>query len=168
MQPQTSTAPRTGGVVAGRVFDWRESGPLLDLDTLVSGGTGIRAWWSIFTVINPPPIGWFYAFDFPDTEIAFAPNTTDVSSVTDASTFAYENDWSAGPATLGEFFFLRNINTGFYAAIRVDSIHGQTNPEAKVDVTWYLQTDGNPDFSSFIEFDDFESGDLSFWSLVVD
>lgn len=155
----------SGDVQAGRIFAWPEAGPAFDFDGAVAVTSGIRTRWSIAN-LGSAPRGWAYAVDFPTTEISHQPNVAEVSMVTDASTLEYEEDDFAGPGFEGDYFFLRNLETGFYAAIRFDSIYGPSLFEAEADVTWYLQENGTADFSSFINFDDFESGDLSYWSLV--
>jgi len=136
-----------GGTIAtGTIVGWPESGDEFIFDDFVTVTSDIQGWWSLNTLSQQ--LGWFYAYNFPTTEIAHAPGVTEISEVTDASAFAYEMVYSTGPVGVGEFVFFRNLESGFYAAFRVDNVYGPSAVEALADITWYLQMNGTADFSS--------------------
>ncbi len=150
------------GIESGKVFDWLEFGAHFKFDDHVSVVTDIEVLWS--QSFLTPPRAYFYAAEFPVAEVALAPGVQHVSEVSDASALIYEIIWGAGPVDVGEFVFFRNPTTGFYGAMRFDWAYDSGGPQALADVTWYLQQDGTADFSAFVFFDGFESGDTAFWT----
>ncbi len=127
-------------VKTGFIDDWFESGHTFAFDNYVSNTTDIVAWWSLASSNS----GWFYGYN-ASTKVAIARGVTDITQVTDASVYAYE-DWSVGPVRPGEFVLFYNTQTRYYAAFKVDRIY-QTG--ALISITWYFQADGSADFSSF-------------------
>lgn len=159
----TSVVATKPSIAVGRVIAWPESGFVFEFDNFASVRSEILSWWSIND--QQSSLGWFYAYTFPSVEITHVPDIKHVSEIGDASALDYSTDWSVGPVGVGDFVVLRNLSTGFYAALRIDDI--PSSGRAVANVTWYLQEDGSADFSSHIFFDNFESGNVVFWSNSV-
>lgn len=134
-------------------------------------------WTSTFSIENP--LAYFYGsknfmslFFAPNdylTDVAFATGVTDISQITDASIFSFTDssmagspyffsgDYNAvGPSKSGDFIVMKNIFTGNYAALRIDSLVPNNSYSADgveryfspiLTGTWWLQTDGTGNFS---------------------
>jgi len=121
---------------------WPESGYVFLFDDYVTVVSNIEAWWSI-NRLNPDR-GWFYGYNL-STQVAHVTGVADICEIADASIYSY-SDWSVGPVDEGDFVLFRNLNTGFYAALRVDDIYGPSPLSATLDATWYLQENGSASF----------------------
>ncbi|MCK6562982.1 choice-of-anchor D domain-containing protein, partial [bacterium] len=126
--------------MTGFINDWWEGGPALAFDYLVPVQSGILGWWSRNTATH----AWFYGYN-ESTEVAHVTGISDISEIADASIYPYD-DWAVGPVGAGEFVLFHNTATGYYAALRIDRF---LDAGARIDLTWYFQSDGSPDFSSF-------------------
>ena len=129
-------------VFSGTIVGWPESGFLFQFDDYVNVVSYIQAWWSI-NGLNPDR-GWFYGHN-SSTEVAFIVGITDVCEITDASIYTYDS-YSVGPVYEGDFVLFHNIYTDYYAAFRVDDIYGTQASNSYLDVTWYFQQNGTPNF----------------------
>ncbi len=136
-------------VISGTITNWPESGSFM---TVGDGTNSVTMWWSI----NYYDLGWFYGSAYgTGTDIAVATGITDVTQITDASTFSYTNSY-VGPIGdadyntngIGTFLAWRNTTTGYYGVLRVDDIHSvdPSQPYGELDGTWWFQTDGTGNF----------------------
>ena len=133
------------GILYGGITAWAESKNRFIFDNLVTIiDSQIEIDWS-YNSYNPDR-GWYYPRG-NGTEIAWVPDIADISEVTDAAQYTYSTA-ATGPANEGDFLFLRNLQTGFYAAIRLDNMYPHTDGYPALDATWYLQTNGSTDFST--------------------
>lgn len=136
------SASANSGVVSGTIIGWPETSYLFYFDDFVSVDSDIVAWWSIMNVDLEK--GYFYVGN-DSTEVARVLGITDICEVTDATTYDYV-DFATGVVEEGGLVIFHNTTTGYYAAFRVDDIYGPSNPDALVDVTWYLQENGSANF----------------------
>jgi hypothetical protein len=93
-----------------------------------------------------------YAYTY--TDVGIATGITNITQITNAAVFPLQTDYltSVGPVPdaaanggIGTFIILRNSSSGYYAVVRIDDVHS-----SQLDVTWWLQTDGSGDFSSYV------------------
>ena len=139
-------------VITGTISDWPESGPN---ETFGDGMNSVTMFWSI----NTFDLGFFYGSGFTDdSDVAIALGITDVTQIVDASLLTYTSsfvgpvcDADCDPLGVGTFLVYNNINTGHYGVFRVDDIVVPDGDffSATVNGTWWFQTDGTGDFSSF-------------------
>lgn len=150
-------------VESGKLLDWPDSGSDFVFDDHSSATSGIEAWWALVSIATQS--GKFYPIGATN-EAAHVQDVGAIWQIVDASAYGYSTS-PVGPVSEGEFVVFRNTATNMYGAFRVDDIHGPSDFEAYVDITWYLQTDGSADFSSFANIfsDGFEDGDSGAWVL---
>lgn len=141
-------------IITGTINDWPEAGPV---ETIGDGFNSVSMFWSI----NTQDRGFFYGSGFTgDSDVTIAAGVTDVTEIVDASIYAYTSSF-VGPVCdadcdafgVGTFLIWNNIGTGFYGVLRVDDIFvpgGNDFFNATLDATWWFQTDGTGDFSSFV------------------
>ena len=130
----------TTGMLTGFIDEWMESTFEFRFYDYTSVASGITAWWSKNTSTH----GWFYGVN-SSTEVAHVTGITEISEITDASTYSY-SDWSVGPVGIGDIVLFHNTDTDYYAALRVNLIFSNGN---LLNTSWYFQADGTADFSSF-------------------
>lgn len=128
------------GITSGTITEWQESGSIFYFDDYTCINTGIEASWSL----NTETRGWFYGYNI-STEVAHVTGITDIFEIIDASFHSY-SDWSIGPVDIGDFVLFHNVNSGYYAAFRIDNING-CGASYCLDVTWYLQENGTSNFT---------------------
>lgn len=137
-------------VISGTVSDWPEFTGIL---TIGDGANSVQTTWSQNTWDKVYFYGWGSNL-FASTEVAHAKGITDVTQISDVSSFTFESHY-VGPLCdadcdadgTGEFIVLRNIDTGHYGVLRIDDVSGLFYPDAALDATWWFQTDGTSDFS---------------------
>ncbi len=140
----TSTTVVSGTII-GWSLDWGFDP--FRFDDYVGVASNIEARWSLATLI-PPALAFFYPWNCcPGTHAAHVTGVTDIYEITDASMYTY-SDWAVGAAKQGEFILFYNEITGYYGAFRVDDVYDDGTGNAVVDVTWYLQEDGSPNFGT--------------------
>lgn len=163
-------------VVTGTFTNWvdlRSEGFTFDHRYIGDGTNSVLALWSLAECDDTdefghgplPDAGYFYGSVMtggselpPDTEVAIAVDITDVSHITDASIFQFTNATNYATdrvydaeqrSGIGDFVVFHNTVTGHYGALRVDDIYGiHENPRvcARMDATWWFQTDGSASF----------------------
>lgn len=151
-----AVAPAT--VISGAITAWPESGPVIQVG---DGTNHVSMWWSI----NTWNLGWFYGSTWTtDSDVAYASGATNISQISDASTYTYTNahvgpygDADHNANGIGSFLVWKHTTTGHYGALRVDDIYqvdpNNPNPawNTELNGTWWFQTDGTGDFSSVPE-----------------
>lgn len=138
--------PARAVVVSGAIDDLNDS----QTYSVTDGTNSADLNWSV----NAPGAT-AYVYATFSTAVAVATGITNVTQITNAAVFTFvTSPFSAiGPVAdaaanggTAQFVVLRNQNTTHYAVVRMDDV--QDN--GKLDATWYFQSDGSADFSSFV------------------
>ncbi|MBS0496469.1 MAG: PEP-CTERM sorting domain-containing protein [Proteobacteria bacterium] len=162
-------------VITGTIITWHDGeAPVLGSLRINYGDNHMFIpWTSNFSIENP--LAYFYGsksftslmFAPNDylTDVAFATGVTDISQITDASIFSFTDsymsgspyffsgDYNAVSSKSGDFIVMKNIFTGNYAALRIDSLVSNNSYSDGLYLrsiltgTWWLQTDGTGNFS---------------------
>jgi hypothetical protein len=155
-------------VISGTYANWvdlTEGFPPFDPRIIGDGVNHVTGIWSLGSwdaSDDIPDAGYLYGSAFTaDTEAAFATGIDSIEQIADASIFDFTDELltstpalfdSEKPSGIGDFVVLRNINTGHYGVVRMDDVYdphlnGIGRLCARLDVTWWFQTDGSGDFS---------------------
>lgn len=134
-------AARADVIATGTITNWMESANQYKIG---DGTHTVTLQWSFAG--NPTyMVGWFYGSEYAsDSDVAYA-NVTDILQITDANTLSFSNI-AVGPYGAGSFVVWKNINTGYFGALRIDSItydsasvyHGHLNA-----TWWFADASGN-------------------------
>ena len=114
-------------IISGTFTDWEEQDGRM---TIGDGANHVTMFWSINTFAGS---GWFYGSNSTgDTDVAFATGITLIGQISDASLFDFTADSVAAedaeldPDGVGDFVLWRNVDTGYFAALRIDDhLRGQ-------------------------------------------
>ena len=134
-----------GGVITGNMTNQ----PDYQTYTISDGTHSTSFLWSENI---PGSTAWIYAAF--DTYVAIATGITNITQITNAADYAFLTSASnpIGPVSdaganggIGTFVILKNYLDNYYAVVRIDDVQDDDTLNA----TWWFQTDGSADFSSF-------------------
>ncbi|OQK16528.1 hypothetical protein AU255_01075 [Methyloprofundus sedimenti] len=130
-----------GKVDSGTIEKWPQNLDNFRFDDNVSVTSNIEVSWSVGTFGQS---AYFYP-ESNSTEVAHVTGISEVCEIEDASVYQYSGE-NSGDVIEGDFVVFRNLDTGYYAAFRVDDVSGSDYDSSRLFVTWYLQEDKSPNF----------------------
>jgi hypothetical protein len=164
----TSVQSARADILTGAITNWvdlTEGFPPLRPQAIGDGVHHVTGMWSLASWDPSDDVsdsGYLYGSVFTaDTEVAPAHGITSIDQIVDASVFTFTDAANTSttalfdaeqPSGIGDFVVLRNINSGHYGVMRIDDVYDPHlnsigRLSARLDVTWWFQTDGSADFS---------------------
>ena len=116
---------------------------------ITDGAQSAEFFWSVYIAGQSA-----YVYATANTDVALATGVSNVTQITNASGYTFitgnfnyltDVEDAAANGGIGQFVILRS-HAGYYAVVRLDEVTAGST----LDATWWFQTNGTADFSSYV------------------
>ena len=130
-------------VISGSIVNFPNS----DSTNLTDGTHSAEFFWSVYTADSA------YVYSSDNTDVALATGVNNVTQITNANNYSFITGNSSylpgvedanANGGIGQFVLLRS-HSGYYAVVRIDQVQSGV-----LNATWWFQTNGTADFSSYV------------------